>query len=463
MGKIFKENVKKDLVTVYIPNYNYGNYIENAIKSILEQTYKNIEIIIIDDGSTDNSKNILKKFYKYKNIKIIEQKNKGLLFSSNLALKISSGKYIMRLDADDWLDNNCIEILLNTIKKDKKIGLVFPDYYLTTKEGNIIKQVRRHNFDKVKLLDQPAHGACTLISRELLIESGGYSKNFICQDGYDLWFKFIQKYKIKNINLPLFFYRQHANSLSTNEKRILYTRSKIYKKYEANFHKNLNVIAIIPVRGRNIDPNSLAFKKINGKYVIDYTIETALKFKQFKKILISTHDEEIIKYIQMNFKSKKILFDKRKNNFMDFSTPIDELVKNSLDKFNFKRSKYDAVMSLTIDYPFRSNIFISSAISVMKIFKVQKVISVRKEDDQFYKHDGNGLESVQTISSLQLEREDLYRQTGTINLWRIEALKNYKKKLTIGHIMVDRHNSFRVKNIEDLKIGRVIQTLIKNE
>ena len=82
---------KKDLITVYITNYNYGNYIDQCVQSILAQTYKDIEVIIIDDGSNDNSKENLEKYEKNKKIKIIYQKNKGLNITNNIAIKVSTG------------------------------------------------------------------------------------------------------------------------------------------------------------------------------------------------------------------------------------------------------------------------------------------------------------------------------------------------------------------------------------
>ena len=148
------------LVTIYITNFNYGLYLNESIKSVLNQTYQNYELIIIDDGSTDNSK-VIEKFRHLKNVKIIFQKNKGLNFANNIALKLSKGKYITRLDADDWLDENFLQVMVSNLKKDPKIGMIFCNYYLVDKNGSIIDQFLRHDFKKVKLLDQPAHGACT--------------------------------------------------------------------------------------------------------------------------------------------------------------------------------------------------------------------------------------------------------------------------------------------------------------
>jgi glycosyltransferase involved in cell wall biosynthesis len=202
------------LITVYITNYNYGNFIKKAIKSVLNQSFKDFELIIIDDGSKDKSIKIIKEFENKKNIKIVIQKNKGLIVSNNLALRLSRAKYIMRLDSDDWLDPYALEIMSNVLERNKKISLVFPDYYEVNKNGKILKQIIRHDFNKVKLLDQPAHGACTMIRKENLIDIGGYDEEFSCQDGYYLWLKFIKKYMVKNINLPLFYYRQHEKNLT---------------------------------------------------------------------------------------------------------------------------------------------------------------------------------------------------------------------------------------------------------
>ena len=224
------------LVTVYITNHNYGKYISKAIMSVLKQSMNSFELIIIDDGSKDNSKKIIDKFKKNKKVISVFQKNKGLTVSNNLALRLAKGKYIMRLDADDWLDRNALQIMSNYLEKNNNIGLVFPDYFEVDEKGDIINLVRRHDFKKVKLLDKPAHGACTMIRKECLNKIGGYNERFDRQDGFYLWVKFIQRYGVMNINLPLFFYRQHNQSLTKNEEKIIKTRADIIKM--DNFKKN---------------------------------------------------------------------------------------------------------------------------------------------------------------------------------------------------------------------------------
>ena len=137
-------NQKKNLITVYITNHNYGKYIKQSIDSVLKQTYQNFELIIIDDGSTDNSREIIEKYSKNKKIRIIYQKNKGLTVSNNIALKVANGEYITRLDADDWLDANFLQIMLNAANSKKNCAMVFCNYYLTNSKSQVIDHFYRH-------------------------------------------------------------------------------------------------------------------------------------------------------------------------------------------------------------------------------------------------------------------------------------------------------------------------------
>ena len=212
-------------ITVYMPNYNYGDYIEEAIESVENQVFKDWELIIIDDGSTDGSSKILKKYSTHNKITVIEQKNKGLNVTNNVAIRIARGNYIVRLDADDYLDENFLLVLSSVLDEKKDVGLVFPDYHHVDFEGNITETIRRDKIDgKDQVLDLPAHGACTMYRKEVLINLDSYDEEFSCQDGYDIWIRFIEKYKPYNVNIPLFYYRQHNSSLTRDSQKILDTR-----------------------------------------------------------------------------------------------------------------------------------------------------------------------------------------------------------------------------------------------
>lgn len=105
-------------LSIIVPVYNVEKYVEKAIESILNQDFKDLEIIIIDDGSTDNSATIINKYDNYKNCKIIHKENAGLGAARNTGLREASGEYIMFLDSDDFLEHNSISKIYASVKED---------------------------------------------------------------------------------------------------------------------------------------------------------------------------------------------------------------------------------------------------------------------------------------------------------------------------------------------------------
>ena len=124
----------------FILYYNYGKFVSNAIYSVLNQTYQKFEILVIDDGSTDNSLEIISKYSK--DVTIIKQKNIGLVKSILKVFSIAKGDYVIRLDADDWLDSKCIEMLVKKIETNKNVAMVFPDYFEVDEFGQTIRRIR---------------------------------------------------------------------------------------------------------------------------------------------------------------------------------------------------------------------------------------------------------------------------------------------------------------------------------
>ena len=424
---------KSPLISVYITNYNYANYIQQSIESVLNQTEQDFELLIIDDGSTDKSKEIIETYTSHEKIKIIYQQNKGLNVSNNIAIRASAGKYLMRLDADDFLHQSALEILSGVLENNDEMGLVFPDYYLVDNKGNITEQFQRHNFnDEVSLLDQAAHGACTMIRKEFLKALGGYNESFSCQDGYDIWLKFTARYKVTNVNQPLFYYRQHGNNLTRNEAKILSTRANMNEFYAYDRFGTLKSLCIIPVRD-----SSLALRLLNGKPVIDYAIHTALQCNNVKKIIISSPDVSLRKYVTDKFvKHKNIILHERDEKEARLNIDLVPTVESILKKTG---TGYQAITVINIAYPFIQPIDIDNAIHTMFIFNTDSIISVRQEDNRLFQHNGGGLVPIMGQEKFaKLERESLYKLSGGITAVRLERFLE-KKKITfgkIGHIMI---------------------------
>lgn len=450
-----KNKSSEPLVSVYIVNHNYGDYLDIAIESVLNQTYDSYEIIFIDNGSTDSSRKKIEKYYNNKKIKIILQKNIGLNAANNVALKLARGRYIIRLDADDFFDKNALEILVSKLEKDESLGMVFSDYYTVDNKGDLIEMYRRHDFSEVELLDQPAHGACSMVRKEFLLAINGYDESYHCQDGWDLWVRFIRNFGISNINLPLFYYRQHGKNLTKGKKKILATRAEILKKNaKKKTGKNQKCIAVIPVRGTSDSKEATALKFLGKKRLIDWTIDEAIKSKKITNIIISTPDEEIINHV--NQKYKDIITYKRDIKLAGFSISLDEALTDLFKNIRLEL-KIEKIFILFIEYPFRTWKFLDMASDTMDIFDIDRVISVKLEDKKMYKHSGKSLVPINTQFFLKQEKNDIFSETGGIYL--IKRGTMFKDKETdkkIGHINIDPLGSFNISSDYGWQLAKIL-------
>lgn len=144
---------KLPLVSVIITNYNYAQYVGEAIESALNQTYKNIEIIVIDDGSTDNSPEVIRKYTENnKNIRYVRQKNKGVVFARNAGLEKAQGEFLLFLDGDDIFPSEYIETL-EQYAASKSIDVVYTDYEIFGSDSSLssfpdydIEKLKRGNY-----------------------------------------------------------------------------------------------------------------------------------------------------------------------------------------------------------------------------------------------------------------------------------------------------------------------------
>lgn len=228
-------------VTVIVPVFNAELYLEKCITSLINQTYKNIEIIFIDDGSTDNSINIIKKYIKKDNrIKLLVQENMGASIARINGLKDSSGDYIMFVDSDDYIVNNTVEILVNKINKYDVDIVKFR--FLNKKTFRCIVKERMFNEPDKKFLyrklltTRELNNLTTEIVRKKIINID--SKNFKIRmsSGEDLLMNLEIYNKAKTVLIihnKLYFYTINNNSTTqTNNKEKIF--SNIYENKDAH-------------------------------------------------------------------------------------------------------------------------------------------------------------------------------------------------------------------------------------
>ena len=457
--------IYEPIVTIYILNHNYSKYFKDAFNSVINQTYDRLDIIVIDDGSTDDSVEIISSLTEiHPSIRFVTQTNKGLTASINIAIKLAKGKYIMRLDADDYLDPNAVSEMVNKIEKMNEVGLIFTDYYVVNESKEIINHHQRFDFDnEVQVLDNPAHGACTMFKLDVLKEFGGYNESYKMQDGYYIWLKIIQKYKVTNLNKPLFYYRQHEDSLSKRKTELLSNRIKIKKDAFRDLNlKHEDILAVIPLNS-NTEDEKTANLIIDGKTLIDYKIEILIKIKAIKYIVVATSNEKLINYLEDKYqKSINIIVFYRDYFDQIIGYNLFSLYSKILDYLNNEYNFFPiSIITANISYPFLKESHLDDLIITQSIFNTDSVVSVVEENSSIYKYSGKGLIPIkEQFTPLKLERELLYRSAGGISIILTKKMLELKKTLggVIGHILLDDLTS---KKLDLNSINENIYTLLR--
>lgn len=205
-----------DLVSVIVPVYNAERYIDKCIESIIEQTYKNIEVILIDDGSTDNSKkNIEKYMIEDERLKYFYQDNSGPSVARNRGISEANGKFIIFIDSDDWIDPNMFKEMLDEMN-NKKCDLVLCDFVLETEEKSIYNKImQEHDINVVGLKKRLINGE-TINSQCHRV----YRKDIIVNNNL----KFNEKLKVGEDQIFNMEYINHINNVSYIEKGFYHYR-----------------------------------------------------------------------------------------------------------------------------------------------------------------------------------------------------------------------------------------------
>lgn len=188
------------LVSIVIPVFNGSKFVAEAIESALDQSYKNIEVIVINDGSSDGGKteSIVKRYEP--TVKIISKSNNGVASALNIGIKEASGKYISWLSHDDIYLKNKIEAQINFIKK-KNLGnqkvIVFSHYSYINEDGDVIIPPKKHSFRKdlilFELMRKRFISGCSLLMKKNMFEDLGYfNESLKTSQDYDLWFRAIK-------------------------------------------------------------------------------------------------------------------------------------------------------------------------------------------------------------------------------------------------------------------------------
>lgn len=216
-------------VSVIIPTYNYGRFLGEAIQSVLDQTLTDFELIVVDDGSTDNTKEVVSSF-KDSRIKYIYQENCGVSAAQNTGIRASTGEYIAILGSDDkWFPEN-LELQVRMLDAHPDVGLVCSDGYLfDDRTGATLGRMWHLNFPGLNLRRASQQPLRELLSRGCFIrpqftvmrrvifgETGYFDESLRIGEDWELFIRITQRFTIECLDMPLGWRRKHGAALTAH-------------------------------------------------------------------------------------------------------------------------------------------------------------------------------------------------------------------------------------------------------
>lgn len=313
----------KALISVVMSVYNGELYLDEAIQSILTQTYSKFEFIIIDDGSTDNSLEIIKKYKKEDSrIVLISRENRGLIYSLNEGISLAKGKYIARMDADDISTHNRFKEQCTFMEEHKEVGVCGSFVELFYENNNTKYWTFPTKNDELKtrlLFSVPVAHPSVLIRKSIIDKySLVYEEEYKNAEDYAFWLEFSNYTKFANINQVLLKYRylevsvsrqadKSKNDVRYNTIKSIFT--KVLKKLEIQNTEEENRLHFIIASNERMAQNNV---NIEGLHIYIAKILKANKkteyFNQKYLLKFLTKKFLIVSYYQL-LKNKSILLD----------------------------------------------------------------------------------------------------------------------------------------------------------
>ncbi len=290
-------NAKNPLVSIIIPTYNHAKYLDRALKSVIDQTYKNWEIIVVDNFSSDNTEEVILK-YKDGNIKYVKVKNNGVIAKSrNIGISYATGDWIAFLDSDDWWEKNKLEECINCLSKNINIDLIYHDLKLINKKNKTLFKKRIKSFGLAKpviknlmLKGNIICNSSVIVRKKIINEIGGIneSEDIIAAEDFNTWLR-VAEISDNFVYLPLKlgFYFEHSMGVSQRDMSAP-TRiaTKDFLKYLSDFEQKKFEARMSYIKGKFEYSNT---NLIDAKVHLLFTIKHGyimLKFRAFILLLM---------------------------------------------------------------------------------------------------------------------------------------------------------------------------------
>lgn len=210
----------KPLVSVVIATYNLAAYVPLAIQSVLDQDYSNIEVIVIDDGSTDGTRNAVKPYLNDARVRYLFQDNRGQAAAKNYGVRQSHGDYVAFLDGDDMWAPEKLELQMPLFSRSEAIGVVYSRMRYIDEQGKELgipdNELFRGRVSGLLLIRNFIGFGTCVVKKECFDRLGGFKEHVKMGIDYDLWLRFSTQYEFDYVDQPLLHYRVWGGQMSKN-------------------------------------------------------------------------------------------------------------------------------------------------------------------------------------------------------------------------------------------------------
>lgn len=209
-----KSGSPESRVTIVLPVYNGEKYLPSALDSVFAQTYACIELIVVDDGSTDATPDILADYQRRYSFRIIRQTNQKLPRALNAGFAASTGEYLTWTSADNLLAPDMISTLAKALTDNPDIGLVYSDRRIIDENGDDLGRFNAPDYDRHLLLHTNLVHCSFLYRRSCREQVGDYDPDFVYGEDWEYWIRISRNFKMERLPLALYYYRVHAASMT---------------------------------------------------------------------------------------------------------------------------------------------------------------------------------------------------------------------------------------------------------
>ena len=199
-------------ISIILPTFNGSAFIQKAISSCLDQTFPNFELIIVDDGSTDDTSAKIKAF-KDDRIRVIHsEQNQGHIAALNTGFALSRGEFLTWTSDDNYYSQDALEVMVQELNKNSDTDFVYTRYQVIDSNGNNMKLGRSENPDYLDV--DNCVGGCFLYTRKVYEAIGNFNPDAFLAEDYEYWLRVRNKFQMKKMDAVLYFYREHPKSLT---------------------------------------------------------------------------------------------------------------------------------------------------------------------------------------------------------------------------------------------------------